>query len=141
MGLTLSQIRTAIHDQLRANLSRDVNVDATGEGKPAPVVRVQLRPSDPIDYWVTFGESGIAQAAFEVQVIPANTDQSAVKRLDDFLSVGTGNGSSVVDALMADKTLGGVAQTIQINSSSYDPDEITATFELTIVLKKSGANA
>ena len=142
MSLTLSTIRAAIGAQLRANIDREVNIDVDGEGKPAPVVRVELQASDPIDYWLTMTGNGIAEVRFDLVVDVANVDQSAVRRLDDFLSVGTGNNSSIIDALLVDKTLGGVVETIHVSGvSEYDAVNVTATLPLQVVCRKQGANA
>lgn len=140
-GLTLSEIRAAIGTQLRDNIDRQTNIDVDSEGKPAPVLRLFLQQSDPIDYWGTFGSTGIAEARFDLVIDPGNVDQSAVIRLDEYLSVGTGNTSSVIDALMEDVTLGGAVQTCRINSSQYDQENVTATLSLTVVCRKQGANA
>jgi hypothetical protein len=142
MSLTLSTIRAAIGDQLRANLDREINVDVDGEGKPAPVVRLELDTSDPIDYWLSFGSAGITEVRFALVVDPAGVDQSSVRRLDEFLSVGTGNDSSIIDALLADKTLGGVVETLHVAGvSEYDPEAVTAVLPLRVVCRKQGANA
>lgn len=145
MALTLSAIREAIGAQLRANLDREINVDVDGEGKPTPVIRLELQPSDPIDYWLSMNGStgnGVAEVRFDLVVDPAGADQSSVRRLDDFLSVGTGNGSSVIDALLSDKTLGGVVETVHVSGvSEYDAVNVTATLPLRVVCRKQGANA
>lgn len=145
MALTLSAIREAIGAQLRANLTREINVDVDGAGMPAPVIRLELAPSDPIDYWLTMNGStgnGVAEVRFDLVVDVANVDQSAVQRLDDFLSVGTGNGSSIIDALLSDKTLGGVVETVHVSGvSEYDAINVTATLPLRVVCRKSGAEA
>lgn len=142
MSLTLSTIRAAIRAQLEANIAREVNIDVDGEGKPAPVIRLELAPSDPIDYWVTFGSSGISAVRFELIVDPAGVDQSAVRRLDDFLSVGTGNGSSVMDAVYVDPTFGGVLTAGTVcNLLAYDAVNVSATFALEVHVAKQGAEA
>lgn len=145
MSLTLIDICEAVGAQLRLNLTREINVDVDGEGLSAPVVRVELQPSDPIDYWLTMNGStgnGVAEVRFDLTVDAAGVDQSAVRRLYDYLSVGTGNGSSVIDALLADKTLGGVVETIHVSGvSEYDPINVTATLPLRVVCRKQGANA
>ena len=144
MSLTLSTIRAAIKAQLEANIDREINVDVDGAGMPAPVISLQLQPSDPIDYWVTMNGvgNGVAEVRFDLVVDPAGADQSAVRRLDEFLSVGTGNGSSVVDALMADKTLGDAVETVVLlGVSEYDPINVTATLPLRVVCRKQGAIA
>lgn len=145
MALTLSAIREAIGAQLRANLDREINIDVDGEGKPTPVFRLELQPSDPIDYWLSMNGStgnGVAEVRFDVVVDVAGVDQSSVRRLDDFLSVGTGNGSSVIDALLSDKTLGGVVETVHVSGvSEYDAVNVTATLPFRVVCRKQGANA
>jgi hypothetical protein len=149
MALTLSTIREAIGAQLRANLTggpqRQVNIDEFGDGKPAPVIRLELAPADPIDYWLTMTDStgnGVAEVRFDLIVDVANIDGGAVRRLDDFLSVGTGNGESIIDALLQDPTLGGVVETVVVSGvSEYDAINVTATLPLRVVCRKSGAEA
>ena len=146
MALTLSTIREAIETKLNANLAggpqRQVTIDAHGDGAPAPVIRLELQQSDPIDYWLTMTGNGVAEVRFDLIVDVANVDQSSVIRLDKYLSVGTGNGASIIDALMADKTLGGVVETIHVSGvSEYDAINVTATLPLRVVCRKSGAEA
>ena len=79
---------------------------------------------------------------FDLVVDPANADESATRRLFRYLSVGTGNGASIIDALMADKTLGGVVETVHISGvSNYDATTRTAVVPLQVVCRKQGANA
>lgn len=147
MSLKLSTVREAIGAQLRLNLDRETNVDIDGAGMPAPVVRLVLQPSDPIDYWLTMSPDGaevggLSEIRFDIIVDPGGVDQSSVIRLDDYLSVGTGNASSIIDALLADKTLGGVVETIHVSGvSGYDAVNVTATLPLQVVCRKQGANA
>jgi hypothetical protein len=149
MALNVADICTAVGDQLRANLAggpqRQMSIDEFADGKPAPVIRLELAPSDPIDYWLTMNGStgnGVAEVRFDLIVDVANVDGSANRRLYDFLSVGTGNGESVIDALLADKTLGGVVETIHVSGvSEYDAINVTATLPLRVVCRKSGAEA
>jgi hypothetical protein len=142
MALTLSTIREAIGAQLRANLDTEINVDVDGAGLPAPVIRLELQSNDPIDYWLTMTGNGVSEVRFDLVVDVANVDQSSVKRLDRYLSVGDGNGDSVIDALMADTSLGGVVDTLHISGVSiYDVTNVTATLPLRVVCHKQGANA
>lgn len=139
-GLTIIDICEAVGAQLRATIGRETNFDIDGSGAPAPVIRLQLQPSDPIDYWVTFGSTGLSELRMELVVDPGNVDQSATRRLYDYLSVGTGNPSSIIDALMSDKTLGGVVETVHVSGvSEFDPIKVTATLPLQVVCRKSGA--
>lgn len=105
-GLRLSEIREALAEQLRSNISRDVTVRAYPPAGAAPSITVESA-SDYLDYWVSFTSSGIARARFVLAVDPGGSDyESSLRRLDDFLSAGIGSESSVVDALMSDTTLG-----------------------------------
>jgi hypothetical protein len=109
------------------------------------VIRLELAPADPIDYWLTMTDStgnGVAEVRFDLIVDVANIDGGAVRRLDDFLSVGTGNGESIIDALLQDPTLGGVVETVVVSGvSEYDAINVTATLPLRVVCRKSGAEA
>lgn len=138
MAFTLSAVRTAIYDQLRANLARETNVDVDGQGMPAP--RVVLELADPPEYFGTFGPNGVARVRMRLIVDPGGVDQSAVIRLDDLLSVGTGNNSSVIDALMVDQTFGGVLQGFEFEPDEYDPVNVVASFILNFIALKQGAN-
>ena len=135
MSLTLSTIRAAIGDQLRANLDREINVDVDGEGKPAPVVRLEL--DEPPTYYETFAGRQIQSATFLLTLDPAGADQSAVRRLDEFLSSGTGNGSSIIDALDADQTFGGVAMSFDIEPRDYDAANVFATMAVKVYVQDS----
>jgi hypothetical protein len=141
-GFTLSEIRAAIGDQFRRHLAREINIDVDSEGKPAPVVRLELADSDPIDYWVTFGAVGLAAVRFDVVLEVAGADQSAVRRLDDFLSVGTGNGSSLVDAVFKDPTFGGACTAAtSFEVAEYNAGTATAVCRLGVHVAKQGAEA
>ena len=151
MALNLADICTAVGDQLRANLAggsqRQMTIDEFCVGASAPVIRLELQPSDPIDYWLTMSpdgaeRGGVSEVRFDLIVDVAGVNGDSVKRLYDFLSVGTGNGESVIDALLADKTLGGVVETIHVSGvSEYDAINVTATLPLRVVCRKSGAEA
>lgn len=145
MTSTISDVRDALGAQLRSELGGDINVDVDNEGKPPPVVRLFLG-SPPVQYWGTFGANGLHEVRFLLTIDPAGNDRSAVRRLDEYLSVGTGNGRSVIDALLSDVSLGGIAQTLRVDGFDYgeslEPDpSVTATLEVLVTLKKQGANA
>lgn len=138
MSFTLSVIRQAIKAQLEANISREVNIDTDGEGKPAPVVRFELVETP--NYRGTFGPDGVAFVRARFVLDPAGVDQSAVCRLDDLLSVGTGNGSSVWDAIHADQSFGGTVQGLIVEPGEYDATSVTAELVVEFIALKQGAN-
>lgn len=139
MSFTLSTIRAAIGDQLRANLDRQTTVDEHNVSEALP--RVSLVLDETPSYFLSFGPSGIASVRFSVLIVPGGVDKSAVMRLDDYLSVGTGNGSSVIDALKSDPTFGGVAETFEVEPGEYDAAGIVAELLVTVHVRKQGAQA
>lgn len=140
-GLTLSDIREAMKAQLVATLDRETNVYAYAEGEVTPYITFELAPSDPIDYFVTMTGNGLGSVQFVLRINPGNVDGEAVRRLDDYLSVGQGNGSSIVDALMADTSLGGAVATLTIDTINYFADIVEAELYVTVTLNRVGANA
>jgi hypothetical protein len=102
-GLTIGEIRSAVADQLRANLARDTNVYAYNEGTAIPAVALTL--DDVPNYWVSFGETGVSSVPFLLRIVAGVANKDSEIRLEQYLSAGTGSGSSVVDALLAGGTL------------------------------------
>lgn len=141
-GLTIIEICDATKTQLAGSLSRETNVYATPVAAPvAPSVTIRLRR--PPDYWGTFGAAGLAMVPLELTIDPGSGDlQSMAIRLYDFLSVGTGNNSSILDALMADTSLGLTGCTAMVpvdGDGEIDWDTVTATLPVDVHIKKVGA--
>ena len=132
-GLTIGDIRRALHAQLRANLDKQTNVDASGVGMALPCIRIVL--DAPPKYTASYG--GLATVPFVLVIEPAGVDESSVARLDEYLSAGLGNNSSVVDALRVDRTLGGAAMDVQVTGRSYDPVNVTAELEVVVYVRKN----
>jgi hypothetical protein len=137
MSLTLSTIREAIGAQLRANLEKQTNVYVYDEGSDFPSVSLTL--DAPPVYYESFGPPRQLQSVtFLVTVAPGGSERkSAVITLDRYLSSGTGNGSSVIDALDTDPTFGGVLMGFDYEPRDYDPINVTATFALTVHVQDS----
>lgn len=148
-GLTLSEVRTALADQIRAGLARDTNVYSHPHGSYAiPAITIDAA-SDYLDYFVTMTGAGFAAARFVVRVEPKGSSvtdrppdvKSAAIALDDYLSAGAGNGSSIIDAIYADKTLGLTGCTCQVSSVTVNTESMTAELAVEVTIKKVGANA
>lgn len=143
VGLTIGTIREALAAQIRNNIAADCTVDAypTGTQTTSPRITIELQ-RNPIDFWMTFGRSGLATLRLDLIVEPSASDIShAAQRLDQFLSVGTGNTWSVVDAVMQDRTLGlGAGIDVVVEDVNVDP-EIVAHFLVTVTVSKQGASA
>lgn len=144
--LTLQTIRVAVADQLRANLDRQVTVRPYSHaGSSYP--RITIRPDDPyVSYFQTMGPDGIADVALIIRVAVWTGDQDSTENvMDDFLSVGLNNESSIIDALMADQTLGGLVQTLLPLTAGEtkwgEQDGCYCDIPIIVTVKKQGANA
>jgi hypothetical protein len=132
-GLTIGDIRTALHDQLRGYLDRETNIEDAGQDKPFPRIRIVLAGSP--TYTTSYG--GLAVVPFRLIIEPAGVDESAVRRLDDYLSAGLGNNSSVVDALrLKGGDLAAVAQIVEIEPGDYDAETVSAELLVTVHVLK-----
>lgn len=146
--MTLNASPRAIKEALKVQIDnwtqRVTNVYAYGtDGLAGPRV-VMISPDDYIQYFETFGSDGLAGMELELKVTAPNAGKiDAQIALDDYLSVGTNNPASLVDAVNSSNTLGGLVQSIVCLRASgpgdvEDADEITATLYVSIVFKKVG---
>jgi len=142
-GLTLREIREALAATIRDGVERETTVLAYRAVSSSFPLIVLEPDSDYVDYWQSFGASGIAVVRLSVVIVPGKADESARIRLDDFLSAGTGNGSSVVDAVVADPTLGGVVRTVQVGAVSVSDGDggPVAVIPVTVFVGKIGAQS
>lgn len=110
-GLNIGEVRDALAKQLTDRfVSRHTNVSVRGEERPAPCIWISILPGDSsaVDPWVTSGGRGVATVKFLLEVDPGGpNDEEATRRLDAYLSVGSAEQLSVIDAVERDLTLGG----------------------------------
>lgn len=120
MALGLQDIREALAGQIRDNIGRQTNVYAYPPMTIAPPAIAVLSPdgAEYVDYWQTFSRAGIGKVTFTLRIYLAAGYIDAQIALDDYLSVGDGFASSVLDALLAGPTLGGVVQTCHVQGAS-----------------------
>ncbi len=139
MSFTLSTIRAAIKKQLDANLKgREQQVDVDGSGSGFPRITFELTRTP--NYWGTFGPDGVCFVEARFLIEPGASDRpSGIKVLDEYLSVGTGNGSSLVDAIHTDPTFGGTVQGLTMEPGEYDADNVTAELLVEFIAMKQGA--
>jgi hypothetical protein len=98
--------------------------------------------ADYLDYWQSFGAAGVSTVRFELEVNPAGSDAlSAGVALDDYLSAGTGNTASIVDAIMATPTLGLAGCSCVPHTVTVDKDMVTAIIAVEVNISKIGARA
>ena len=142
-GLTLGDIRNALAATITAGVDRQTNVYAYAVGDPKlPAITIEPDSGDYVDYWLTFGSAGLAAVRLVLVLEPGGNDPvSAGIALDDYLSAGTGNGSSVIDAVLADRTLGLAGCDCVITSATVDAAIITARLSVIVHIAKTGASA
>lgn len=142
-GLTLGDIRNALAATITAGVDRQTNVYPYPVGDPKlPCITIEPDSGDYVDYWLSFGSAGLAAVRLVLVLEPGGNDPvSAGIALDDYLSAGTGNGSSVIDAVLADRTLGLAGCDCVITSATVDATTVTARLSVSVTVNKIGAAA
>lgn len=93
-----------------------------------------------VAYFGTFGENGHADAVVTVRATVAGLSaQDRALAIWRLAGSGSTVSKSIVDALMYDKTLGGVVKTVMPLTGSWDEDADTFEVPVAIVTQKSGA--
>lgn len=143
MALNLRAIKVAAADQIRDYIDRKPDVRpfrTRGAGDNAITIEVT-----DITQFETFGPAGYSKITANLKIwCNAADDDSAEIAMDDYLSAGTGNGSSIADAINSDKTLGGVVEScavLELGTIEDEGDDFTALIPLEIYTKKVGAQA
>jgi len=143
-GLVLKAIREALANQIAGYLQRDGTVHAYDPGDHR-LPAIIIRPADDyIAYFGTMGPSGIADVLLDIDIEVATAQAaSAGIAMDDYLSAGTGNMSSVVDAIHSDRKLGDVvADCVCLTADAPVEGEdgvLVATVHVQIIVSKQNA--
>lgn len=144
----LSDVHVAFADQLRSRVARnDLSFHAWPD-LSAPPNKIEVWPAAGtyVGYWGTFGANGTADVMVRLRLEVAHGDAAtAGDMVTRLLSVGSGESASIVDAIVADPTLGGAVETVRVMSAEWDVDDDThnhvAWVNCEVVLRKSGAQA
>jgi hypothetical protein len=122
MALNLGAIRAALAVQIKAHVSREVNVyDGYIPASPSPPA-VLIGPSSDIyiSYHESFSQTGLALVNLRLTIAaPPGPDTDGQKALDEFLSAGAGLPNSILDAIAADLTIGGTVANCRVESVEY----------------------
>jgi len=142
MAADLDAVHRALAAQIDAYIDDDWNVSAyPNAGMEFPAIEVW--PGSPYaDHAKTFGATGHAELQVEVRLFLDGANAETVfKRVTRALSVGTGHGSSVIDAINSDRTLDGTAETLVVGPADWEPDGLSAVISVpvAILVRKSGA--
>lgn len=145
MGLDIGPIRQALADQIQNNIDRRTNVYRYSTAWALPAVTIE--PSDPfVSVFETMGPDGQSDIELDVCIYAvAAVLDDAEMAIDDYLSIGNGNNSSVVDAIHADLTLGGLVESCKCLTVGAPTVLATGVVQVRlhvqIILRKVGANA
>lgn len=147
MSLDLVKIRAAVETALKSPMkSAGVDVQAYVQPSPPfPIIGVFPPQSTYVDYWQTFGPDGRADVMLELRTAVSYGAVDSMRLIDELLSVGTGQNKSIIDAVMAARTLGGVVEDCVPLTARTQPigGENSGMFEavipLRIITKKEGA--
>ena len=142
--MDLDAIHRALAAQIDAYLDDDWNV------APYPFAgedfdRIEVWPGSPyVGYFATFGANGRADVLLEVRVeVVGNDAETVFKKITRALSAGSAHGSSVVDAVMSDRTLDGTVEDCKAMQGEWSVDEgglsAMGVVPVEIVVSKSGA--
>jgi|GEM_PF-6097810 len=142
MAVNVEAIHRAVADKLRRGLARDTSVNPFPIGAPV-YPSITVYPDSPyINYFETMGANGKASIHLKLKIEVDSDSESMFIKIADYLSVGTGNTSSVTDALMAtDHTLGGLVDECVILSAEWDAinDPDVAWLPVQILVSKQNA--
>lgn len=143
----LAEIHEAVAAVLRDNVDRQINVYAYPEPN-GDLPKIEVQPGSPyVGYWESYGADGRASMNLTIRVETNNQDaETAGKVMTDLLSAGgTGEASSIPDALMSDRTLRGTVETCTPIRCEWSTDgesyNHVGFVECLIVFRKQGANA
>jgi len=143
----LVAIHEAVAEMLRAKVGTDVEVYAYPE-YAGNLPKITVEPGDPyVVPFETFGANGRASVNLRIVCETNNQDgESAHKVLAELLSWGgDGDDRSILDTLMADKTLRGTVETLIPAEHTYSaaPDSYNPQGVVNVgaVVKKVGVNA
>jgi len=144
-GIDLEAIHRALADKIRTGISTDTNVNPFPGGMPI-YPSITVYPGSPYieDYFDTFGPNGYMTVNLRLKVeVDAASEESIAIKLCRYLNVGTGNTSSIADAVMAtNHTLGGTVVECVITGDvewNWEADPGTVWVPVRIVAKKTSA--
>ena len=140
-GLDLKAVHEALADQIRDGIddATGFTVKAFPSTSPRPAIEV-WPDADYISFFETSGPTGLADVQLVIRIfLSAANPETEWLQVCRLLSAGTGFDSSIVDAVMADRTLGGAVADTFIGDARWEPDDGAIDVPVQIQLNKVGA--
>lgn len=118
--LDLRTVMTALANQIDSGTARSLACYDLQPPTTPQFPCVIVRPADQfVSYHESFGASVLSDVQLEVAVMASGTsDNDSQIAVLDLLSAGTGKTSSVIDAIEADRTLGGAVENTIVRTAS-----------------------
>ena len=141
MSFDLKAVHEGLADQIRAGVADagKFTIKAFPSTSPRPVIEV-WPDADYISYFETSGPAGLGDVRLLVRLLLSSANaESEWLVACRLLSAGTGFVSSIIDAVMADRTLGGAVADTFIGNARWDPDDGAIEIPVAIQLNKQGA--
>jgi hypothetical protein len=114
--MDLAAIRDGLADAIRTLPGVTVYKTPPTSVNPPAVV---IHSGEPLVEYHTANARGLATVRLNVSVLVSRADDTrAVQALDGYLSSGTGSDRSLIDAIEADRTLGGAVDSLAVESAS-----------------------
>lgn len=142
-GLDLKAIHEALAAQIRNGIDRSAGFTVKAFPSESSRPAIEVWPDgNYVTYFGTFGASGISEVNLVVRVLLSGANRETEwKTACDLLSAGTGHSSSIVDAVIADMTLGSAVASAFIGDAQWNPEDGAVDFPVRVVLNKQGAVA
>jgi hypothetical protein len=142
MSVDPDRVHRALADQLRANVSAGVTVYPWPASNPVwPALQV-IPEGDYLGYFQSMGPDGSADMRVRIRIeVDAVDDESVFVKMCRYLAAGTGHESSVPNAVLVDRTLGGcVADAVPLIAEWPNPEAEphVAYVPVQIILNKEG---
>lgn len=140
MAVVLEVIHRALATQIANHLARDTNVYPFPVDLPViPAISVHPASGTYIDYFSTFGPNGTSDLKLRLKLEVDSDAESVAIQICDYLSVGTDNNSSIVDAVHFDRTLGGAVDDTAVLTAEWDVESSVVWIDVWILLTKQNA--
>ena len=119
MSLNLQAIREGLAAQIKVRVARSFNTDGY-EGTAGTFPMIVIKPGNPyVTYHESFGDRALAGIELLIEVTTTAADgKSAYVVMDQVLSPGLSNTSSILEAVEADNTIGGLVANVWVSEVS-----------------------
>jgi hypothetical protein len=142
MSLDLAAIHEAVADTIKSVVADAGAFSVKSHPSEADRPCIEVWPDgDYLNYFRTSGPAGLADVELLVRVFlsTANHESDWIQAMR-MLSSGTGFASSIVDALMANRQLGGTVEDLFISGGRWNPEDRTIDIPVAIQARKVGAS-